>query len=220
MQKNLGFTLIEVLIGMSLLSVMMLLLFGSLRISVRNWDAGEERIFEVSEVASVQNFFQRFLTSVRPFEDDFSGDEPEFSFQGESRKIRFVASLPASAGRQGLQIFSLKLKSVDDLESLTVDIVPFFPAADGEEWKNEEVTLAENISDFKLSYFGAIDEDDEATWHEQWLDQKQLPSLVKVEIEFENGALWPELVVAPRMSSAQPTSSRNKGFDLDEPDLL
>ena len=59
--KNTGFTLIEVLIAMSLLSIMMLLLFSSMRVSVRNWDAGEKRINKVSDAATAHNFFRRHL---------------------------------------------------------------------------------------------------------------------------------------------------------------
>lgn len=216
MTKQSGFTLIEVLIGMTLLSVMMVLLFGSLRISVRNWDAGEERILEVSETAAIQNFFQRHLAAVRPVWDDFSDDDPKLSFQGESRQLRFVAPLPASAGRQGLQVFSVKLKKYAGSDSLVVNIEPFFPLEDGEEWQNEDVTLAEKAGEFKLSYFGSI-EDDQPSWHDQWLEQRKLPSLIKVEMEFENEKIWPELVVGLRLSSAE--SSGRDGLEaLDELD--
>jgi len=216
MSKDVGFTLIEVLIGMSLLSIMMLLIFSSLRISVRNWDAGEERILEVSETASVQNFFQRYLTAVKPLQDDFSEDETKFSFQGDNSSLSFVASLPASAGRQGLQVFTLKLKKYAEDEDLVVSIVPFFPLADGEEWQNEEVTLAEKISVFKLSYFGILEEDEseDSLWHDEWLEQNKLPSLVRVEIEFENGMLWPELIVELKLASAK--SSDRLGLEFDE----
>jgi general secretion pathway protein J len=216
MTKKFGFTLIEVLIGMALLSIMMLLLFGSLRISVRNWDAGEKRIAEVSETAAVQNFFQRYLTAVRPLWDDFSEKQPKFSFQGENRQLRFVAPLPASAGRQGLQVFSVKLKKYAESDSLVVSILPFFPIEDGEEWKNEEVTLAEKAGEFKLSYFGSI-EDDEPSWHDQWLEQIKLPLLVKVEMEFDDGMIWPELVVELRLSSSK-SSDRDDLDDLDDLD--
>ncbi len=220
MTKYFGFTLMEVLIGMSLLSVMMLLLFGTLRISVRNWDAGEQRILEVSETAATQNFFQRYLTSMRPLQDDFSEDETRFSFQGEDSNLRFVASLPASSGRQGLQFFSLKLKKYTEGDVLLVNIVPFFPLADGDEWKKEEVTLAENVSDFKLSYFGVLDEDDtDPSWHDQWLEQNRLPSLVKVEMEFDNGMLWPEMVVALKLASGE-SSGRLGGLELYEDQQL
>ncbi len=53
-----GFTLIEVLIAMTLLSIMVVLLFSSLRICAQSWEQGENKITEVNEVAVVYNFFQ------------------------------------------------------------------------------------------------------------------------------------------------------------------
>ena len=55
--RQAGFTLLEMLIGMSLLSVMMVLLFGSLRVCVQNWEAGENKIAQVSQAAIIQHFF-------------------------------------------------------------------------------------------------------------------------------------------------------------------
>ncbi len=67
-----GFTLIEVLIAMTLLSIMVVLLFSSLRICARSWELGENKIAEVNEAAVVYNFFQRHLSSAIPLWDDFT----------------------------------------------------------------------------------------------------------------------------------------------------
>jgi len=67
-----GFTLIEVLIAMTLLSIMVVLLFSSLRICAQSWEQGENKIAEVNEVAVVYNFFQRHLSSAIPLWDDFT----------------------------------------------------------------------------------------------------------------------------------------------------
>jgi len=52
-----GFTLIEVLIAMTLLGIMMVLLFTSLKICADSWEKGESKITDVNEVAVVYNFF-------------------------------------------------------------------------------------------------------------------------------------------------------------------
>jgi general secretion pathway protein J len=72
-----GFTLIEVLIAMTLLSIMVVLLFSSLRICAQSWEQGENKIAEVNEVAVVYNFFQRHLSSALPVWNDFSAGNGE-----------------------------------------------------------------------------------------------------------------------------------------------
>jgi general secretion pathway protein J len=197
-----GFTLIEVLIAMSLLGIMMVLLFASLRISARNWNAGESRIAEVSQMATVQNFFQRHLSSARAENLEIvDEDRVEFAFQGDAKKLRFASALPASAARKGLQVFSISMQEEDAGNSLIVAIEPLFPAAPGEQWKKEEVILVSKISAFEMSYFGIHANQDEPSWYNHWLNQKSLPKLVKLEIEFDNGIVWPTMIISLRLSA-------------------
>ncbi len=60
-QQAQGFTLIEVLIAMTLLSMMMVLLFASLKICADSWEKGENKINEVNEFAVVYYFFNQHL---------------------------------------------------------------------------------------------------------------------------------------------------------------
>lgn len=200
-QSEKGFTLIEVLIAMSLLGIMMLLLFGGLRISVRNWNAGEQRIDEISQIAVVQNFFQRHLASALPEQMEISDShKQEFTFKGSAQKLRFASALPASAARQGIQVFTVTLQELESEYAVLVGIEPLYPAALGKSWKKEEVVLVNNVSDFSLAYFGANEQEHDPGWHDEWTDTDNLPALVKIEISYENGIYWPPMVIAMRLA--------------------
>ena len=193
--------MLEVLIGMSLLSVMMLLLFGSLRTCVQNWDAGEKKISEVNQLAVVQKFFKTRLESVFPLDDNFSSEEKTFSFQGEQERIQFVAAMPASAGRLGLQLFTIELErgTLEKGDNIIVTITPFFPLLEGKEWDDEKVVIVEKIKKMEFAYFGAEKKEDEPQWTNDWLEMKKLPLLISIAIELLNGDVWPEFVVSPRI---------------------
>jgi len=210
-----GFTLIEVLIAMTLLSIMVVLLFSSLKICADSWEKGESKITDVNEVAVVYNFFQRHLSVAKPLWNDLSEEqEKTFSFQGKAQSLQFISAFPASAGRSGLQLFSLDLQEEDNEQVINVSIVPFFPVAEGEEWHKEEVTLIKRVSDFTMSYFGSDDEGSEGSWQEQWLDKEVLPRLVKINIKLENGIFWPEMIIDLKVTSA----SNNTDLEIDNTD--
>ncbi len=197
-----GFTLIEVLIAMTLLSIMVVVLFGSLKICADSWEKGENKITEVNEIAVVYNFFQRHLSVAQPLWNDLSDEEERtFSFQGKTQSIQFISAFPASAGRSGLQVFSLDLQEEDNDQVIKVGITPFFPAAEGEEWHKEEVTLIKGVDNFTMAYFGSDDGESEG-WQEQWLDKEVLPRLVKINIELENGIFWPEMIIDLKVTGA------------------
>jgi general secretion pathway protein J len=223
-----GFTLIEVMIAMTLLSIMVVLLFGSLRICAQSWEQGENKIAEVNEVAVVYNFFQRHLSSAIPLWNDFkdAGSQPGasasiaagtggqpgigadteqgdkiFSFQGKKQSLQFASVFPASAGRTGTQLFSIQPQQQDGEQVIKVTLTPFFPVAEGEEWRQEEAVLLRHVSGFELSYFGP-DDAGENSWQEEWLEREVQPQLVKIGIDTENGVFWPEMIIALKVASA------------------
>ena len=208
-----GFTLIEVLIAMTLLSIMVVLLFSSLRICAQSWEQGENKIAEVNEVAVVYNFFQRHLSSALPVWNDFSAEDGEsaasraesgtatdnknktFSFQGKKKSLQFVSVFPASVGRAGMQLFSIQPQQEDKEQVIKVSLTPFFPVTEGEEWHREEEVLLRHVSDFTLAYFGADDEG-KSSWQDEWLEKSVHPRLVKISINTTNGVFWPEMIIA------------------------
>ncbi|NOQ12859.1 MAG: prepilin-type N-terminal cleavage/methylation domain-containing protein [Methyloprofundus sp.] len=209
--KQPGFTLLEVLLGMSIMSIMMLLLFASLRICVQNWNAGEKKIAQVSQAAIVQGFLQNKLQAALPLDADFF-EEEQFSFQGDKEKMQFVAAMPASASRLGLQLFNISMKKSvgEDGHELLVDIQPFFPQGDdAEQWKEEQVVILKKIDTLRFAYFGPDsddtkigDSDEDSAWQNEWLERKALPRLVRIDVELINGEVWPQLVIALKINSA------------------
>ena len=216
--KDKGFTLIEVIIGMSLLSVMMLLLFSSMRICVQNWNAGEKKIVQVSQAAIVQNFFQSKLHASLPLDADFL-EEPQFSFQGSINQLQFVAAMPASAGRLGLQLFSINLQpgKTGEGSELSVDIKPFFSINENEEWQDAQIVILNGIQALRFGYYGPDEDDEDSEWHDEWMEKQALPKLVSIDIELINGEVWPQVIVPlmvdgavkPIKSQGQKRNSKN-----------
>lgn len=190
-----GFTLIEVLIAMTLLSIMVVLLFTSLSICSKSWEKGESKISDVNEVAVVYNFFQRYLSSAYPLWNDFNeAEEKTFSFQGKKQFLQFVSIFPASAGRSGMQLFSIESKQQDNEQLIKVTLTPFFPVLEGEAWSKEEVVLLKHVRDFTLTYFGMGDDGNES-WQEEWLAKTVQPRLVKISINTTNDIYWPPMII-------------------------
>jgi len=200
--KITGFTLIEVMIAMTLLSLMVALLFGSLKTSAESWNKGETKIAEVNEKAVVYQFFKRHLPSIRPLWDDFSDEERQFSFQGEQHKLQFVSVFPASAGRKGFQLFEIVF---DDNEGqVKVLLTPFYPAVDEQQWEEEKVVLLDNVEEFKISYFGMESMDSEGMWADSWREKENLPSLIKITINLDKPGFWPEMIFPLKLAAIKP----------------
>lgn len=203
-----GFTLIEVLIAMTLLGVMVVLLFSSLRIAAESWNAGESKMAAVNQKAVAYQFFKRHLTTIRPLpvlnpEPDANPETAQV-FQGFARSLTFVAGLPASSARKGLQVFTIALDP--DSAMLRVTLVPYRLTETDQNPVKPEVLL-EHVADFKFAYFGKIEEFAEPQWREEWLVAERLPSLIKVSIALRDGSYWPDMVFALKISRAANSQS-------------
>ncbi len=200
--KHAGFTLIEVMLAMTLLSIMVVLLFSSLRIGAESWNKGESKIAQVNQKAVVYQFFKRHLPSIPLLWDDFSEGQRQFTFQGERNKLQFVSTFPASSGRKGLQRFEIVFdKSEQGI--IKIMLKPFFPTIDGEDWQVEEVILLENVENFELAYFGKESNDSDEIWHDSWQEKQNLPALLKIKIALADQSYWPEMVFALKLASKQ-----------------
>lgn len=202
-----GFTLIEVLIAMTLLGVMVVLLFSSLRIAAESWNAGEGKIAEVNQKAVVYQFFKRHLTAIRPLPmltvDETQHDDPgqTMAFRGLPSSLRFVGALPAASARKGLQLFTIqpdpKLPS-----TLQVSLVPYRQDEPDGDVVDPPVILLERVKAFRLAYFGKTEDVAEQDWREEWTLADRLPSLIKVSITLEDGGYWPEMVFPLHITAA------------------
>ena len=201
-QQAAGFTLVEVLIATSILGIMLVLLFGSMRICIRSWEAGETHMQAVSQMTVIQNFFRTHLRgalSLPVSEQQADDQEQENFFQGEEHKMQFVSLLPVSAGRSGPHLFKVDWDAGRE-SILRVALQPFLPSLNAQEEQIEDVTILEGIKNFQLAYWGAKETDDQPEWHNEWLDMPELPQMVKIDIELENEKAWPTIIVALRMA--------------------
>lgn len=204
-QSASGFTLIEVLIGMTLLSVMVCLLFAGLRIAAESWHAGERKIAEVNQKAVAYQFFKHHLTAVQPLA--MPGDESgKPVFQGDRRQLRFLAAMPASAARTGLQIFDV-YRPPGHPEQVLVGLTPYWNEPDSVRAEQPEILL-DGVADLNFAYFGQTDEKEPGQWHDEWHAVDRLPALVKISVILADGSFWPDMVIAVKTAQA---GSHSKG---------
>jgi general secretion pathway protein J len=212
-----GFTLLEVLIAMSLLGIMLVLLFGSFAICSRSWNAGEEHIHKVEQMAMVQNFFRGHLSAAwnetglqrntsSAEEDADSGiqdtqkAEDRAFFQGLEQYLQFVSLLPESAARGGWYLFKVGIKQ--NSSALYVAMTPFLPVEEYTQPESEELEILADLESLTLAYWGKKPDDDAPQWHNEWVNIPALPELVSINIKLRNQSAWPTLVVAPRLAPA------------------
>jgi prepilin-type N-terminal cleavage/methylation domain-containing protein len=174
-----GFTLIEVLIGTTVLAIMMTLLTSALFTMTRSARAGEARLQELDSTQLAHAFLRRQLQNAFPLTEREDGDERAL-FEGLANRLRFVGHLPIAEGG-GLQF--LEIAATDGaLEMRYRDAWPDAPfTSPNAEWRSR--TLVPDVERVRWRYFGAADDKAVARWTDEWVRHDRLPELIRVELE-------------------------------------
>jgi len=218
-----GFTLIEILLVMTLMAAMMGMIYASLNVGVRAWDAGDARVAEASDWRMVERFMRRELGQVFPTRWR-AVPQNYIAFEGSKTNLRYVTALNLEASLQngaagGLQWAEL---SVVDGGVLLLNRQPFDSTAQNFDalvapTRDQlsttppvpPVRLMDNVTGFEIAYFGSETDLADPTWREEWRDLARLPTLVKIKVETSRGRDAPEMVFALKVGEEAGCLSTN-----------
>jgi general secretion pathway protein J len=190
-----GFTLVELLVALTLMALLSLVLFGGLRFGVRVWETGGETVSQASRIEAVQNLLRSQVSQAHLPQQRAAPPLP-IAFVGRPEYVTFVAPLPVQRGIGGFYQFQLARRDRDGRTDLALAWRRYRAAEDLGPFE-EETTLIENVSDVELSYFGAADEAQPAQWWNSWEGAESRPRLIRLRLEFPPGDTrrWPDLII-------------------------
>lgn len=178
--RQAGFTLLELLIGLSLMGLLALVLAGSLRSGLDVTDRVGERAVEVKTVVEAHALLRRLVDSAVPLRtDDAHG--VNLRFQGNAQSLNLVAP----SGRDGSGGLIVHRLAIADGHLV---------AAAGRQAPRPVASLPPGAA---FAYFGAPDRDQPEQWLTEWSDRTSFPLLVRLRVPG-----WPDAVARPRMREA------------------
>jgi general secretion pathway protein J len=215
-----GFTLLEVLIAMTVLGILTGLLASGLGFGTRVWERERRQLDQWSDLETVQELLRRMLTQAIPLGGMFAAAAGQpGTFIGTENAMEFLGPAPAQSLAGG--IYKYNLASRADPGGLRLVLTWKRRTPDGTRVKTRvtnappeeaeklqtgaEVILADKLAEAKFSYFGTTEDGSAPGWRNRWQDPSKAPLLVRVQITFPPGdpRLWPELTVAPRIAGTR-----------------
>jgi general secretion pathway protein J len=213
-----GFTLVELLISLSLFALIVLLLFSGLRLGTRVWDAADAVAERNAGLRSAYNFLARTLTHLRPARITFDAQDV-LLFGGSTEQVEFVAPLSEHVGTPGLYILRLSLEQGDTARLVLTrwllhpevlkgvgDNPPWEPLisaeVEGAALAEEDVAsgaygralLLDRVGLFGISYYGIQEGQDAPTWNAEWLRQDRLPLALRLHVSTVEQS-WPDILI-------------------------
>jgi general secretion pathway protein J len=197
-----GFSLVELLLALSLMSMLLALAYGGLRASTRATDKGQAILEDSSRIRMAHQFVRKQLNQMAPLVFSESDDQQERTvFEGEARKIRYVAPMPGYLGFGGPQVQELSVVSADEGYALVLSHALLQGFEEENLYLRDPIVLIESIEFAEFSFLGRDETGELTAWTTQWEQKELIPEAVSLEIEFTEDVYirWPLLTASVRV---------------------
>ena len=209
-----GFSLVELLLALSLMSMLLALAYGGLRASTRATDKGQAILEDNSRIRMAHQFVRKQLNQMAPLVFAESDDQQERTvFEGEAKKIRYVAPMPGYLGFGGPQVQELAVVSADEGYALVLSHALLQEFEEENLYLRDPIVLIESIEFAEFSFLGRDETGELTAWTTQWEQKEMIPEAVSLEIEFTEDVYirWPLLTASVRVD---PSALNDLAADL------
>ncbi len=199
-----GFTLVELLLAITLMSILLGLTYSGLRAATRSSLRGELILAAGGELRASHQFIRRQLNQMLPLPFAVTDDAEELRivFEGDAKRIQFVAPMPGYLGSGGPQVQLVEVVNDDDGEL----VIQFRHAllqgfTEDRLFDRDPVVLLEGVRSAGFEFLARDETGELIGWVASWEQRGMLPVAVRLDLEFSEGLNihWPELAAGVRV---------------------
>ncbi|MEW6332824.1 MAG: prepilin-type N-terminal cleavage/methylation domain-containing protein [Thermodesulfobacteriota bacterium] len=178
-----GFTLLELLISMTLFLLVIVILGGALRLGFRSISAAERKMDVLERYRTSRSIVMAQLQSSAPLTYDDQDGARKLYLKGDAANLQFATNQSIWGGERGCVIVSYRLETGSDG---TLILYASERSAGREEV--QETRLFDDLKTLSFSYFGREVTDEEGKWSDEWSDNTRYPEQIKVSLSRDGGA--------------------------------
>jgi general secretion pathway protein J len=191
-----GFTLLEVIVTMTIFGFILLIIFGAFRLGLSAWERGESTRDEFQKLRAVSRLVSRQIKSIVPYKIKTQKAEGDYlAFEGKLHSMKFVSALPIKAKQPQGFVYAIYefIEGGSEGGRLVLYEQRVLNKDFFEENPREElgVSLFEGVSNVRFEYYRDENLAKNRTegWVEEWnaKEEKELPKALKMTVTYKNG---------------------------------
>ncbi len=191
-----GFTLVELLIVLTLLSLVVLAMASALRTASQTEERVDARLQRMDDLRIANGFLRSVLGRVSAQKTRLPvpvGTSP-FFFTAGPEALMWVGVMPARYGAGGRYHFRL---ARTDVGQLLLQYQPWVDNATPPDWSAAQSSvLLSGVTGLVLRYEDAAGEP--PVWGPQWPLLDRLPDRIAITVQTTSGP-WPDIIITPRV---------------------
>jgi general secretion pathway protein J len=220
-----GFTLVELLLAVMLMSLLLALAYGGLKAATQATNQGQVVLEESGRLRLTHQFLRRQLNQMLPLQwADIPDEDAELSmFQGSAAYIQFVAPMPGYLGSGGPHVQRLELVEGEQGLQLQFSHALWQGFSDERLYDRDPVVLLKGLEFAGFEFLERDEEGELLGWTPEWQQPEILPEAVRLDIDFgsDSAVNWPLLSTGIRVDSlAIRQSSRDRPYNEVIQDMI
>jgi len=171
-----GFTLLEVLVSIALITLIVAIVGASMRMGYRSMEKGEKKTTALERFKVSLSLMDAQIQSAVPLKT--ADDEiNQYLFEGKKDSLKFASNYSLIGGQKGYAVVTYTVQSDADnkrtlfIEENTVGLE-----------NQKELKLLEGLEDIHFEYFFKDPTAEEGQWIEEWTDTTVLPEKVRIHL--------------------------------------
>ena len=203
--RTAGFTLLELMIALSIVGVLLAIAFGGLRMGIVAWSRGEERAETQQHDRGLSQIMVRTVGAAYPYRAS-TGEttEKRLLFRGQEHRVQFVSQAPAFPAPVPVAFTAVVIALEDDAQGRAL-VVRQQVMPNRDPFDKATVVLRDpTIQDLEFQYLAG-----EGNWTDTWDsdNEKKLPSAIRIRFATMKGDRLqrsPPITVTLRTVGKQP----------------
>jgi general secretion pathway protein J len=183
-----GFTLIEVVLALTIFALLGTILYGAFALSHSALAKSQASALRSQTARSTADLLGSYIRSAHPYRA--SPQEQAVFFEGESDTLTFISAYSHGMGGRGMAKIEISIDE-DETGRGALNLEEATPVRlggeDGSAGQTHRLVLRERIRDFRLAYLDPQVE--EETWQERWdgQEKRMLPRAVRLSFVDDGG---------------------------------
>lgn len=205
-RRQAGFTLVELLLAVTLMGLLLALAYGGLSAASRASQSGQEVLADSSRLRVTHQFIRKQMNLMLPLsfvgEGSEGGDAEDLvRFEGSTGRITYVGPMPGYLARGGPQVQQLAFVDGPDGLELQFSHAPLLGYEPDALLDREPVVLLSELQDGGFEFLLEDEEAESREWVSVWDEPALMPKAVRLDVQFGEDTLvqWPSLVASVRL---------------------
>jgi general secretion pathway protein J len=171
-----GFTLLELIISITLVAIIVLIISGAANIGYRSFHSGEKKMNAVERLRSSLTIIDAQIQSGVPLTLE-DGGVKQYYFMGEQDSLKFSTNYSIWGGQRGYVIVNYRVDA-DDRGKRTLFASEYKVGMENQ----KETKLLEGFDEITFDYFKQDATEEEGEWVTQWADEEMMPTRIRINL--------------------------------------